>query len=84
MDGGLRLLVRQDCHLCEDAAGLLRGMGVPFATVDVDSDPGLVRAYGDAVPVLLYGDREVARAPISGAALKRALQAAGYHLSGSA
>ncbi len=69
----LRLLTRHDCHLCEIALGDLRRLRVPFTTEDIDTDPELQRQYGDAVPVLLLGDREIARAPMDVATLSSAL-----------
>ena len=69
----LRLLVRDGCHLCEDAAQLLAELGLAFERVDVDGDTALAAAFGDAVPVLLLGGREIARAPLDRASLVRAL-----------
>ena len=69
----LRLLTREDCHLCEVAERDLIALGIPFATVDVDRDETLRSRYGDSVPGLLHGDIEVARAPFSTATLQQAL-----------
>ena len=41
--------------------------------VDIDSDVELEQRYGEAIPVLLYGDEEIARAPIERKDLQRAL-----------
>jgi hypothetical protein len=73
----LRLLVRTDCHLCEVTASLLDDLAVQYDRVDVDSDPALVALYDEAVPVVLDGDREIARAPIDRAGLIEALRSAG-------
>jgi glutaredoxin len=58
----LRLLVRNGCHLCEDAAAALAPVaaeaGLPVVPVDVDGDPELRAEYGDRVPVLLLDGRE--------------------------
>ena len=69
----IQLLVRADCHLCEDATALLSEIGADFLSVDVDADPELRARYGDAVPVLLAGEREIARAPLDGETLRRVL-----------
>ena len=49
------VLVRQGCHLCEQAlevvAAVCAEVGVGYATRDIDSDPELVRRYTDEVPV---------------------------------
>ena len=59
----LTVYSRRYCHLCDDMlAGLRRlqaGNSFEFDTVDVDRDPALVRRYGDKVPVLACGEREL-------------------------
>jgi hypothetical protein len=49
------VLVRQGCHLCEQAldvvAAVCAEVGAGYATRDIDSDPELVRRYTDEVPV---------------------------------
>ena len=72
----LTLLSRPGCHLCEQAALLLRGFGVDFVMRDVDASE-MTERYGDAIPVLLDGNRELARAPMDAASLRQALQVAG-------
>jgi hypothetical protein len=69
----LRLLSREDCHLCEIVQRDLDMLGLRYEMVDVDSDVGLEQLYGDSIPVLLYGDREIARAPIERKDLQKAL-----------
>jgi len=48
---------RVNCHLCEVAEQevdrICGELGVPWKTVDVDSDPELRAEYGDMVPVIL-------------------------------
>jgi glutaredoxin len=50
------LYTRVGCHLCEEAAQVLRAEreAIPFTleTVDVDQDPELARRYGVRVPVV--------------------------------
>jgi len=52
----LTLYSRQDCPLCDEMRSVVAtaARGVPFhlEIIDVDSDPSLVVAYGDEVPVL--------------------------------
>mgnify|MGYP001481580628 CR=1 FL=1 len=56
------LLVREGCHLCIDAASVIAEvcaeLGVPWRSLDVDSDPALRSAHTDHVPVVLI-DGEV-------------------------
>lgn len=73
----LQLLRRPDCGLCEDMARDLRRLRVEFEEVDIEQDDALERAYGESIPVLLAGEREVARAPQSERSLRDALIRAG-------
>lgn len=51
------LLVREQCHLCDEALVAVREvcaeLDVPWATEDVDADPEQRAEYGDRVPVVL-------------------------------
>jgi hypothetical protein len=38
---------------------LQAGNSFEFETVDIDHDPAAERRYGDKVPVLAYGEREL-------------------------
>lgn len=68
----LRLYGRRDCHLCEEMAAALRGRGVPFDEVDVDSSAELKERYGRLVPVLTDGDgKELCRYRLDEAALRQ-------------
>lgn len=59
----LTLYGRRWCHLCDDMLAGLRAMqpdlAFDLAVVDVDSQPALEAAYGERVPVLTHGDREL-------------------------
>ena len=59
----LTVLSRSYCHLCEELIAALRHYQgrYDFAidVVDVDSDPRLEEKWGDKVPVLLDGEREL-------------------------
>ena len=56
------LYTRADCHLCDDAKAVLedvrRERPFELITVDVDTDPALVAAYGLEVPVVLVDGRK--------------------------
>ena len=49
------VLVRQGCHLCDDALAIIetvcRGAHASCQAVDVDTDPALRERYTDHVPV---------------------------------
>jgi len=76
----LTLLVRDYCHLCDEMrAGLeplLAGSRARLEQVDVDGDPALEARWGDKVPVLLAGDRELCHHRLDRAALARWLRGA--------
>jgi glutaredoxin len=69
----LTLVTRKDCALCIDAARALRELRLDYDVVDVNADPALLALYHEAVPVILDGEREVCRAPITTATLRSAL-----------
>ena len=52
---GVVVLVRQGCHLCDEAvpvvAAVCTSAGVPWACLDVHSDDDLRDRYTDHVPV---------------------------------
>lgn len=73
----LRLLSRPDCHLCEDMARDLSRLHLSFDTINIELDEELERAYGESIPVLMLGEREIARAPQTAASLEQALRRAG-------
>ena len=51
------------CHLCEEMQEALNPLqaeiGFHLEYVDVDSDPALEVRFGELVPVLMAGDREL-------------------------
>ncbi len=59
----LTLYSRTGCHLCEEMeralADLAPTFGLRVEVVDVDADPWLERRYGERVPVLAAGGREL-------------------------
>ena len=59
----LTVLSREYCHLCEElVTGLKRFQeryDFDIEVVDVDRHPRLEEKWGDKVPVLLDGDREI-------------------------
>jgi thioredoxin reductase (NADPH) len=61
----LTLLSREYCHLCEEMLAALRQFQGRYDfevdVVDVDRNPVLEEKWGDKVPVLLDGERELCR-----------------------
>ncbi|MGI8576810.1 MAG: glutaredoxin family protein [Nocardioidaceae bacterium] len=51
----VRLLSKPGCHLCDDARAVIAevcsDLGVDFDEVDITSDPALMSAYGEQIPV---------------------------------
>ena len=73
----LTLYSKPDCHLCEQAETELRRLARRYPhqlqTVDITSDPLLLKRYGERIPVLVVDGREYP-APLSAAVLERALR----------
>jgi glutaredoxin len=73
------LYTKPGCHLCEQALAdlerLRRRYPHELRLVDITSDPELMRAYGERIPVLSIQGRECA-APLSVATLERELRQA--------
>ena len=69
----LTLYARTWCHLCDDMLAGLQALQarLPFAVtvIDVDSDPALEQRYGERVPVLLHGERELCHYQLNSAAV---------------
>lgn len=69
----LTLYGRVSCHLCEEMIAGLRqlqsGHRFEFDVIDVDCDSELARRYGERVPLLAYGEREVCRHFLDSAAV---------------
>ena len=59
----LTVLSREYCHLCEELIAGLKQFQARYdfeiEVVDVDSHPRLEERWGDKVPVLLDGEREL-------------------------
>jgi predicted thioredoxin/glutaredoxin len=71
------LVTRQGCHLCDQALGLLRELGVDPQLADVDGDDELFRLYDWRVPVVLADGVLVAEGRIRRAVLEEGLKRLG-------
>ncbi len=47
------------CHLCEDAEAILNALHLPFQTIDISDDDGLIDRYGIRIPVLKHDKTEI-------------------------
>jgi glutaredoxin len=65
--GRLTLYTREGCHLCDEAAHLLRRLapefGLDVEEVDIDSDPALLERYWDSIPVVALDGEPLVSAP---------------------
>lgn len=73
----LVLVTRQGCHLCEDALGHLRALGLEPDLADVDADDELFRLYDFRVPLVLLDGRPLVEGHITREALEAALGRSG-------
>ncbi len=69
----ITLITRKDCHLCDEALGALRALGVEPELRDVDADDELYALYDWRVPVVVADGRVVAEGRIDTDEMRRAL-----------
>jgi len=66
----LTVYSRSYCHLCDEMIAGLQPLqarfGFQVTVVDVDNDPVLEARYGEHVPVLAHGHRELCRHRLDG------------------
>ncbi len=74
------LHTRAGCHLCDDAWKLLlqtqKSRGFQLDAIDIDTDPELVAAHGDWVPVVTVNGVVRFRGHVNPVLLQRLLDAA--------
>ena len=58
----VQVLVRDGCHLCEEAVAIVDAVcaetGTEYVLRDIDADPELQQRYTDQVPVTFVDGRE--------------------------
>lgn len=61
----LTLLTRHGCHLCDAMRAVVEQVArthpLTLDEIDIATDRGLERRFGTAIPVLMHGERIVAR-----------------------
>jgi glutaredoxin len=71
------MYTRQGCHLCEQAWQQLeqarQRYGFALEQVDIDTNPELVRAYGECVPVVMIDGEVRFRGVVNRVLLERLL-----------
>jgi predicted thioredoxin/glutaredoxin len=67
------LVTRKGCHLCDEALGALRALGVEPELRDVDEDRELYAIYDWRVPVVMVDGRVVAEGRIDRDRLRKGL-----------
>jgi glutaredoxin len=65
---------RHGCHLCDDAAAVLRAHGITYQKVDIDDDPELVERFNTCVPVVEIDGVVRFRGRVDGRLLRRFLR----------
>lgn len=62
------LYTREGCHLCDEAAHLLRRLapefGLEVEEVNIDDDAALLERYWDTIPVIALDDKPILSAPL--------------------
>jgi glutaredoxin len=74
------LYTRVGCHLCDVVKDVLNEVrkqrAFELTTIDIDSDPGLVRLYGEEVPVVAIDGRKTFKYRVDPTALREKLDRA--------
>jgi hypothetical protein len=74
----LTVFSRRHCHLCDEMIAALQAMQgrvrFEMQVVAVDRDPELARRYGEDVPVLAHGERELCQHFLDSAAVSKYLE----------
>lgn len=82
----VEFLTRTGCHLCAEAAPMVRRAarwsGLRTVEIDIDADDDLVREYGMRIPVVRFGGEVVAEGTVVGLALWRRLVALRFSRNG--
>jgi len=62
MPARITLYSRPGCHLCDDARVVIEKvcaeLGTSYAEIDIDSDPELLRRFGEEIPVTFVDGRQ--------------------------
>ena len=71
----ITLYTRRECHLCDEAkTAMMRHFpDLAIDEVDVDTDPKLIRLYGEEVPVGYLGETKVFKFHLDVKRLRRLL-----------
>lgn len=73
----IEFLTRSGCHLCDDAAPVVRRAArwarLRVVEIDIESSDDLVRDYGMRIPVVRFGGDVAAEGHVDGFALWREL-----------
>jgi glutaredoxin len=73
LGGGLVLLGKPGCHLCDDARVVLERVGAPFAEIDITTDDCLHATYLERIPVVVLDGVERFELFVDEAALRQLL-----------
>ena len=47
---------KPDCHLCDDAKGILKRLGLQFKEINIEEDPEAYEKYKWEIPVVFVDD----------------------------
>jgi len=83
----LTIYSRPGCHLCEEmktvVARVARRVELTLNEIDISTDPSLEQRFGLEIPVLLVGEKKIAKYRVTETELTRILAARGVQSGGS-
>ncbi len=74
----ITILLREGCHLCEEAYWALlqvaENIPLEIETIDIDADPVLYSQYENDIPVIFLDGKEIGRHRIQRKSMVRAIE----------
>lgn len=81
MSTKIKILSKQDCHLCEEAKETIRRvtkrLPIEVEVIDIEKDPELFNQYRNDIPVIFLNDHKVFKHRVDESKLKKLLGLSG-------
>ena len=81
MSAKIKILSKQDCHLCDEAKETIqrvtKRLSIEVEVIDIEKDPELFNQYRNDIPVIFLNDRKVFKHRVDESKLKKLLGLSG-------